>query len=158
MNRIRVQKGLTYGISSRFSAKKELGAFKLGLAVRNEKVGSALLEIIGVLEDFYKNGLTKAELDKAKQLLKNQFITGVSSVDSFARYLMYLNSQNIPYSYAEEYFEKLSKLTLEQINTAITNHFHPNKIKVLILTNVEQVKSQLKDFEPVTIKSYKNFL
>ena len=158
MNRIRVQKGLTYGISSSFSAEKELGAFKLGLAVRNDKVGSALLEIIGVLEDFHKNGITKEELEKAKQLLKNQFITGVSTADSFAHYLMYLNSQNIPYSYAEEYFGKLTALNLDTINAAISTYLHPNRIKILILTNVDQVKPQLKDFEPFTVKDYKSFL
>ena len=158
MSRIRVQKGLTYGISSYLSAKKELGAFKLGLAVRNDKVGNALLEIIGVLEDFHKNGITEEELKKAKQLLKNQFIMGVSTADNFAHYLMYLNSQNIPYSYAKEYFRKLSSLTLDTVNGVVKKHLHPYQIKILILTHANQIKSQLKDFEPVTIKDYKNFL
>ena len=158
MNRIRVQKGLTYGVTSHFSAKKELGAFKIGLAVRNDKVGSALLEIIGVLEDFHKNGITEEELNKTKQLLKNQFITGVSTADSFVQYLIYLNSQNIPYSYAEEYFGNLVSLTLDEINTAIKKYLHPDQMKILILTNADKVKSQLKDFEPVTIKDYKSFL
>ena len=158
MNRIRVQKGLTYGISSYFSAKKELGAFKLGLAVRNDKVGNALLETIGVLENFYENGITEEELKKAKRLLKNQFIIGVSTADNFAHYLMYLNSQNIPYSYAEEYFNKLTSLTLDTINAAVKKHLHPYQIKILILTYVDQIKSQLKDFEPVIVKDYKSFL
>ncbi len=158
MSRIRTQKGLTYGISSYFSAKKELGAFKLGLAVRNEKVGSALLEIIGVLENFHKKGITEEELEKAKQLLKNQFITHVSTADSFAHYLMYLNSQGIPYSYAEKYFKELSSLDLDKVNTAVKKHLHPHKMKILVLSSAEEVKSQLKDFEPVVIKNYKSFL
>ena len=157
MNRIRVQKGLTYGISSRFAALKELGAFKVGLAVRNDKVGSALLEVMGVLENFHKNGITKEELDKARQILKNRFIAGGASADSYAHYLMYLNSHNIPYSYAEQYFEKLADLSLEDINRAVKEHLRPDKIKILILTNADQVKSQLRDFNPLT-KSYKSFL
>ena len=158
MKRIRVQKGLTYNIHSYFSAKKELGAFKLGLAVRNNKVGTALLEVIGVLEDFHKNGITEEELEKAKQLLKNKFITSVSTVDNFSRLLLYFNSQEIPYSYAEEYFEKLNALSLDKVNESIKKHLHPNKIKILILTHADKVKSQLKDFEPITIKDYKSFL
>ena len=158
MKRIRVQKGLTYGISSSFSAKKELGAFKIGLAVRNDKVGSALLEIMGVLEDFHKNGLTEEELDKAKQLLKNHFITRVSTADSFAHYLMYLNSQGISYNYANDYFVQLNALTLDTVNEAVKKHLHPDKLKILILTNVDKVKSQLIDFEPYTVKDYKVFL
>ena len=158
MNRIRVQKGLTYGISSYLSAKKELGSFKLGLAVRNDKVGNTLLEVVGVLENFHKNGITEEELEKAKQLLKNQFVVGVSTADSFSHYLMHLSSQNIPYSYAEEYFKKLSNLDLDTINIAIKKHLQPHRIKILILTHADHIRSQLKDFEPVIIKDYKNFL
>lgn len=158
MNRIRVQKGLTYSISSYLSVNKELGAFKLGLAVRNDKVGNALLEIMGVLENFYKEGITREELKKAKQLLKNQFIVGVSSADSFAHYLMHLNSQDIPYVYAQEYFKKLSDLTLNTVNATIKKHFQPHHLKILILTHADRIKSQLKDFEPVTVKDYKTFL
>lgn len=158
MDRIRVQKGLTYGISSYLSANKELGAFKLGLAVRNNKVGNALLETIGVLENFYKNGITKEELKKAKQLLKNRFISGVSTADNFAHYLMYLNSQNIPYKYAEKYFTELSSLNLDTVNKAIHTHLQPHRIKILILTHADHIKSQLKDFDPLVIKNYDSFL
>ena len=158
MHRIRSQKGLTYNISSHFSLKKELGTFKLGFAVRNNKVGESLLEVIGVLENFYTNGITEMELKKAKQLLKNQFITGVSSADSFAQFLMYLNSQEIPYSYAEEYFGKINSISLDMVNTAIKKHIHLNKFKILILSHANKIKSQLTDFPSITVKDYKSFL
>lgn len=158
MLRIRAQKGLTYNISSHFSMKKELGTFKLGFAVRNNKVGESLLEVMGVLENFYKSGITDMELKKAKQLLKNQFITGVSSADSFAHFLMYLNSHNIPYDYAEEYFNKINSIALDTVNTAIKKHIHPSKFKILILSHADKIKSQLTDFPSITIKDYKSFL
>ncbi len=156
--RIREQQGLTYHVYSVFSAKKELGAFKAGMAVRNNKLGTGLLEMMGVIEDFHKNGITGEELKKAKQLLKNSFITEVSTVDSFAGYLLYLNSQGIPYTYVDQFFKKLEGLTLEEVNKAIKKHLKTDQIQTLILTNAKQVQSQLKDFEPFTIKNYKSFL
>ena len=156
--RIREQQGLTYHVYSVFSAKKELGAFKAGMAVRNNKLGTGLLEMMGVIEDFHKNGITEEELKKAKQLLKNSFITEVSTVDSFAGYLLYLNSQGIPYTYVNQFFKTLENLTLEEVNKAIKKHLQPDQIQILILTNAKQVQSQLKDFEPFTIKNYKSFL
>ena len=158
MNRIREQKGLTYSVFSYMFARKELGAFKIQLAVRNDKVGRALLETIGVLEDFHKNGINKKEYERAKQILKNYFITGTSSADQFAQYLLYLNSQNIPYTYMVKYLEKLENLSLKKVNAVIKKHLHPDKISILIFSNKAQVKSQLKDFEPLVIKNYKDFL
>ena len=156
--RLRERKGLTYHVYSIFSAKKDLGAFKTGMAVRNNKAGSALLEMIGVIEDFYKNGLTEEELKRAKNLLTNSFINEVSTVEKFADFLLYLASQDIPFTYVEEYFKNLSKLSLKEVNQAIKKHLHPDKLSILVLSNAEQIKSQLRDFEPITIKSYKDFL
>ena len=156
--RLRKRKGLTYHVYSAFSAKKDLGAFKTGMAVRNNKLGSALLELIGVIEDFHKNGLTEEELKKAQNLLKNRFIIGVSTADKFAELLLYLASRDIPYTDIEEYFSKLSHLSVKEVNQAIKKHLHPDKMSLLILSNAEQIKSQLRDFEPLTIKSYKDFL
>ena len=158
MDRIRIQKGLTYGIRSSISAQKEMGSFKLGLAVRNSKLGTALIEILGVLEDVHQNGITKEELDKAIQLLKNHFITSVATGDNFSNFLLYLSSQDIPYSYAEEYFEKLNQLTLKKVNETLLRHLHPDQIKILVLTNADEVQSQLKDFEPITVREYTEFL
>ncbi len=158
MNRIRVQRGLTYGISSYLSAKKESGSFNLGLAVRNDKVGQALLEIFGVLENFHKEGITEKELEKAKQLLKNQFISGVAVADHFAHYLLYLNSNGISYKYVEEFFDHLNVLNVDIVNKVIKKHLHPNLMKILVFTNVDQIKSQLKAFEPLTVENYKKFL
>ena len=158
MGRVRVQRGLTYGISSYFSSKKELGAFKIGLAVRNNRVGDALLEIQGVLEEFYEKGITEEEFKKSQQLLKSQFISGTASPENFAHYLMYLNNQGIPYSYVEEYFDNMNKLDIHIINAVIKKHLKPDKIKILVLSKAKEVEFQLQDYQPLQIKSYKEYL
>ena len=158
MDRVRVQKGLTYGVSSNFSTKKELGAFKIGLAVRNNRAGDALLEIQGVLEEFYEKGITEEELKKSRQLLKSQFISGTASPESFAHYLLYLKNQDIPYSDVEEYFDNMNKLNVERVNEAIKKHLKPDKIKILILSKAKEVEFQLQDYQPFQIKSYKEYL
>ncbi len=158
MSRLRAQKGLTYGVYSYLSAKKEMGSFNLGLATRNDKVGQALLEIFGVLENFYEKGITEEELEKAKQLLKNQFISGVAQADDFSTYLLYLSSNNIPYKYVEEFFDRLNNLDVSTVNLAIKKHLQTNLMTILVFTNVDQIKPQLKAFEPFTIENYKKFL
>ena len=158
MSRVRVQKGLTYGIYSFFFSQKELGAFKIGLAVRNNRVGEALLEIQGVLENFYQQGITSEELEKSKQLLRSQFISNTASSEDFAHYLMYLNNQGMAYSRADEYFHKISQLNLKEVNLAIKKHLQPDKIKILIVSKAEEVKFQLQDYQPFQLKDYKEYL
>ena len=158
MSRVRVQKGLTYGVYSSFSPRKSAGAFKTALAVRPSRTGDALLEILAVIEDMKQNGITKEELKKAQQILKAQFISGSQSAEHFAHYLMYLNNQGIDYSYAEEYFSKLNSLTVENVNTAVKKHFHPDKMKILVLSKAVDTAPQLQDYKPVKVVDYKKYL
>ena len=158
MERVRVQKGLTYGVYSHFSPKKELGAFKIGLAVRNNRVGDALLEIQGVLEEFHEQGITEEEFKKSEQLLKSQFISGTASPENFAHYLMYLNNQGVPYSYVEEYFDNMNSLNVQEVNSIIQKHLKPDKIRILILSKAKEVEFQLQDYHPVQVKNYKEYL
>ena len=156
--RLRVQKGLTYGVYSSFDFRKELGAFSVAMAVRNNQVGTSLLEIRGVLEHFHEEGVTQEELNKAKELLKNIFITKTATPEGFASLLMNLNIYEMEKDYIENYFKNINTLNVDQVNKSIKNHLYPEKIKIVVLSRVEEIKSQLNDYTNVSIKDYKEFL
>ncbi len=156
--RIRVQKGLTYHVYSYFNAKKELGAFVLGMAVRHSRVGDALLESDSILRSFRKTGLTQEELKSAKAQLTTRFVRDTAIVEDFTQYLMFLNSQNLPYSFAKNYLKNINQLTVQQVNQAIKEHLHPNQMKWLIFSRSSDIIHQLQDYQPFSIKSYKDFL
>ena len=157
MQRLRVQKGLTYGVSSSFNFKKDLGSFSVSMAVRNRQLGTSLLEIIGVLKKFHKEGVTEEELHRTKELLKNAFITKTVTPEGFASLLMALNMYEINDSYIKNYFNDINQLDVARGNEAITKHLHLDKIKAVILSQADEVKSQLSDYTDITVKDYKGF-
>lgn len=158
MQRIRVQKGLTYHIFSYFDAKKELGAFKSGMSVRNARVGDALLESIAVMAEFHKNGITEEELKEAQSQINTRFIKSTSTVEGFAGHLLYLSSQNLPYHFAESYLYNINTLNVDRVNAAVKQHLHPDKLKILVFSKADDITPQLQDYQPFTIKDYKDFL
>ena len=158
MHRVRVQKGLAYHVFSYFDANKELGAFKSGMSVRNARVGDALLESIAVIEEFYKNGITKEELEEARAQLKTRFISGTNVVENFTHYLLYLSSQNVSYNFVESYVHNIHALSVDQVNAAIKKYLYPDKLKILVFSKSDEITPQLQDYQPFIIKNYKDFL
>ncbi len=158
MQRVRVQKGLTYGVMSYFDAKQISGLFLISMATRNTRVGYALLEIQSVLDAFYKSGITKNELKEAQVQLTTRFIRRTADVENFTHYLMYLNSQNLSYRFAEEYLYNINSLNVKKVNKAVRQHLHTDKMKILVFSRKNEVEQQLQDYQPLMIKNYKDFL
>ena len=158
MRRLRVKKGLTYHVYSQLTSHKELGVFSVGMAVRNSRLGDALLEIRAVLESFYKNGITPKELKEAKTQLTSRFIRNMASVEDFTHYLMYLSSQNLPYSFAQNYLQNIQALDVKTVNRMIKKYLHPGQIQILVLSRAKEAAGQLQDYQPLIVKSYKDFL
>ena len=158
MNRLRTQKGLTYGVRSLFDLKQDLGAFKLGMAVRNSQVGTSLLEIMGVLEHFYQEGITKEELDKAKELMKTGFIKQASTVERYASLLLYEFVYDLGPGYIKNHLKNIHQLKVKEVNQAIQKHLKPGEVKILILSKAKDIHSQLNDYPRVLTRDYKDFL
>ena len=158
MHRIRVQKGLTYGVYSAFATYKELGVFKSGMAVRNDRVGDALLEILAVVKAFYKQGITEKEFKEAKEQLKTRFIKHTSTVEDFMSYLMVLDSRGLTYSYAASFIKNIYAFSLDEVNAAIQQHLHPDQLKILIFSKASDITPQLQDYQPMTVKDYTELL
>lgn len=158
MNRLRTQKGLTYGVRSLFDLKQDLGAFKLGMAVRNPQVGTSLLEIMGVLEHFYQEGITKEELNKAKELMKTGFIRQASTVEDYASLLLYEFVYDLGPDYIKNHLKNIHQLRVKEVNQAIQKHLKPGEVKILILSKAKDTRSQLNDYPRVLTRDYKDFL
>ncbi|MEK6553707.1 MAG: pitrilysin family protein, partial [Bdellovibrionota bacterium] len=73
MNRIREQKGLTYGISSGFSPRLVEGPFSISTFTRFDKVGETVSETLQVVKELREKGVSQAEVRTSIEYLKGAF-------------------------------------------------------------------------------------
>jgi zinc protease len=158
MKEIRVKRGLTYGVRSRFDTGVFVGPFEIEVATRHDKVGETVTETLRVLKEFTEGGLTQAELDMARVYLIGQFVEGMETPEAVARTTLALRLYGIPDSYLKEYISLLGDLKLADVNAAIRRNLHPDNIKVLVYSKKSEVLEQLKALGTVEVKSYKELL
>jgi zinc protease len=157
MNEVRTKRGLTYGISSAFDARLEKGPFVISTFTRNDKVGETVGTTLQVLKDFVDKGVNQQELESAKQLMKGQFPRSLETPEALARNMLLLKFYSIPFTYLQNYYSLVNKLTVSSVNTAIKKHLSPESMLITLYTDSNETVSQVKPFGEVQSKKSSDF-
>lgn len=144
MREIRVERGLTYGISSSFDAKKDEGPFSISMAVRHDKVGEAIGETLNLVKDYVESGATRQELKDSVSYHKGVFPRALETPEQLATNLLILRYHGISDSYLLDYFKNLDRISTRQLNSVIRERYRPDEFKILVYAPEAQVLDQLK--------------
>ena len=158
MNEIRVKRGLTYGITSRFSPLEDKGPFTVSTFSRHEKLGEAVKVTLDLIKTFRDKGITSEELKEAKALMKGRFPRAIETAEQLAYNLLLLDHYKVNKAYLSNFIENIDDLSLSQVNKAIKRHVNPNQFKVLIFSSKSKTLKQIKDLGDIEIKNYKDYL
>ncbi|MDY6367455.1 MAG: pitrilysin family protein [Clostridia bacterium] len=117
--KIREEMGLCYTVYSYPSAYEAEGVLDVYAGVNTDSRNKAFDEIIKLVKEFVKTGITESEFLRAKEQVKSSFILGRESTAS----QMLLYGKNLLFSgevfdYKKE-MEKVNAITLEDVNEAI---------------------------------------
>ena len=156
MDHIRDNLGLTYGISSDFDARLDRGPFSITTFTKTETTGKIIQEILTILENFYKEGVTEKEVSLAKRYLLGIFPQAIETPEKLAFNLLILRLYGISDTYLRTYQSKISKITVRQVNRAIKKHIDPYNLKILIYAS-SKVLPQIRPFGIVEVRHHTDF-
>ncbi|WP_407572275.1 M16 family metallopeptidase [Deinococcus altitudinis] len=128
---LRDKQGLTYGVSSGFSAGRVAGPFVVTLQTNpadTEKAVQAALALIGNVHD---QGLSQTEVNTAKNTLTSSFTVGLSNPAALAGTFTGFFSDGLPLDELRLYAQKIGAVTVEQVNAAAKELLDPQNIVVV---------------------------
>lgn len=157
MSRIRDELGLTYSVSSQYSALRDIGALEIKTFTRNEKLGQMLQELISVYDRYYQEGATDQEVQDAKSFLIGQFPQAIETAESWAANLALLRLYGIPDTYLTEFTPTVQKITTDDIRRAIKDYFSPSTLRILVYSTEKSIREQMKDFKGFKVVPYQEF-
>lgn len=157
MNRVRTQKGLTYGISAGFSPGLVEGPFSISTFTRFDKVNETIQETMNVLNEFKTKGVTQDEVRIAVAFLKGAFPRAFETPEMLASQLLTLRLYGIPDSYLATYLNEISQLSAGDINRVIKKHFKPEQMQIMVYGTAD-LKSQLEAQLNFNVKNYNEFI
>ncbi len=154
MNEIRVKRGLTYGVSSHFSARRFGGAFEVSTFSRTDKVSETLRVCLDEIERAHESGVSESELQEAKDYFAGGFPLRLETPNAVASLLLSADLYGLGDDYLARYRERIRSVTREETAIAARRHLDPSRLAIVVLGRAAALQGALSRFGPVTVRPF----
>jgi len=132
MSNVRDKEGLTYGIGSSIARDTfSDGDWHISATFAPALLDKGIESTKRQLDDWYKNGVTDAELAQRKNDLVGSFKVGLATTDGMAGTLLTAIERGYDVNWLDEYPGIINSLTTAQVNSAIKKHLDPDKMYLI---------------------------
>jgi predicted Zn-dependent peptidase len=146
--KLREQRGLTYGIRSAFDCRRQPGPFSINAAVQTDRLAEALDEIHQELAAMIgSRPPSQSELDQARRSLieghPRHFETPSALVNRFAS----LAVGGFHADHDAGFAERLAAIDLDALVAAAGHGLHPNSLVAVVVADAARVRPDLERLE-----------
>ncbi|ESQ14996.1 MAG TPA: insulinase family protein [Chromatiaceae bacterium] len=131
MHEIREKRGLSYSTYSYFIPMAVRGPMILGLQTKNTQADEARTLLLDTLQRFIDQGPTDEELEAALNNITGGFPLRIASNSKVVSYLAMIGFYDLPLDYLDQFTERVSAVTKEQIRDAFRRRIHPERLAVV---------------------------
>jgi len=143
VNEIRVNQGLTYGVSSRFNMFKETGAYLISTFTKNQTTRKTIDVALAEVKKFREKGVTKEELEGAKNYLKGLFPMRLETPEALASQITNIEFYSLDPKFVETYRQNIDAVTLDDIKRVANKYFDYQDVVLVVVTNPKETRKDL---------------
>ncbi|HEY7309068.1 MAG TPA: pitrilysin family protein, partial [Gemmataceae bacterium] len=132
-NRVRQEKGLSYGVQSHYAAQAldNSAMFFMAASCNPKNIDKLDKTMLEELDKMRKEGVTRMELDEAKKAYLAWLKQQRGSDGALASTLLSQLNAGRSIAYYGELEKKIDALTVEEVNSAFRNHIDPKKLVII---------------------------
>lgn len=147
---LRVNSGLTYGASSRFSALKNGGSFIMSTFTAVNTTEATIDKLLEVLKKLHTNGIDEQSLASAKNYVKGQFPPRYETAGQLSSLLSQMHWYDIDRSYIDNFEKNVDGLDLAKANQIIEKYYPKDKLQFVLVGKASEIKKIAEKYGPVT--------
>lgn len=137
---LRVNSGLTYGASSRFSALKNAGTFVISTFTAQKTTEAAIDKALEVVDHLHKKGFDEAALTSAKNYVKGQFPPRYETASQLSNLLTQMFWYGFDESFINTFEKNVDGLTLEKAKQIVATYFPKDKLQFVMVGKASEIK------------------
>lgn len=142
MKTLRVEKGLTYGVSSSIDPNPFFSVWSGGGQTKNESAGEFVAGIRDEMKAIIEGGVTEAELADAKAYLIGSYPLGFDSNAKIAGNIMSVRQDELGIDYFDRRNALIEAVTLEDVNRAAATYLAPDRFSFFIVGEPEGLAAE----------------
>ncbi|KJS32498.1 MAG: hypothetical protein VR64_06135 [Desulfatitalea sp. BRH_c12] len=142
MQRIRVEKGFAYSVSSYFEPRKHPGPFQVVLQTKNTSAREAIDIARAQMRLMQEKAVSDQELDTAKNYLIGSFPLRYASQKGLAQLLAYVEFHQLGQDYFRKYAERVRRIEKKDVQDAARKYLKPDQAVVAIVADLKAAGMQ----------------
>ena len=149
MSEIRSNRGLAYSVGSIYRAEIDYGLFATYCFTKSESTLESITLISDILKQVKQEGITPEELERAKNSILKNFIFGFTTPFQIVNKQVAIAFDNLPKDCLEIYRERITTVTLDDVNSVAQKYLHPGQMLLVVVGNSENFDGPLSQWGPV---------
>ncbi|MBP8097949.1 MAG: insulinase family protein, partial [Arenimonas sp.] len=126
MANVRDKEGLTYGIGAFLSGDSFTdGDWRIQAAFAPALLDKGLASTRRQLDAWYAEGITDAELARARSELAGTYQVGLATSSGMAGTILAMLNRGMPLEFVDDYPARVKAITRDEVNSAIRKHLDP---------------------------------
>ncbi|CAN5128892.1 hypothetical protein BH09BAC2_BH09BAC2_20110 [soil metagenome] len=130
---LREKHGFTYGAYSGVGTGRFQSTFSATAAVRNEKVDSAVAEILSEIANIRSKTVTAEELKNAKAVYAGNYALSLENKSLTAAFARNIIINNLPQDFYKTYLQKINAVTATDVQRVAAKYFNHDNTRVVIV-------------------------
>ncbi|MEW5797078.1 MAG: pitrilysin family protein [Candidatus Zixiibacteriota bacterium] len=154
MDEIRVNRGLTYGVSCRASRFKPGGLLYVTTFTKNATVAEVIDIIFSEAVRIQEEPMPDSELADGANYQCGTYPLDFETNDALASVFANMWLNNLDKSFYEDFQERLRAVTVPQAMAAARSYFPRDIYKLVLVGKADEIKSQVEKYGPVTVRPF----
>jgi len=144
---LREEHGYTYGVRSRFSARRQPGPFTISTAVETEVTAPAVEEALRQIEGLVEEGPTGEELEGARDYVAGVFPLRFETTGQIASRVAQLIVYGLADDYYDTYRDRIRAVERDELHEAARRLIRPEELAVVIAGDAERIREPMEALE-----------
>jgi len=153
---LREKHGFTYGAYSSTGAGRFQSKFSATAAVRNEKVDSAVVELLKEINTIRTTKVSSEDLQNAKNLYNGSFALGLENPARTAGFASSILINGLPKDFYRTYLQKLNAVTTDDVLRVSKKYYNYDNTRIVIVGKTETFVPGLTK-AGFTVKTFDNY-
>ena len=137
---IRMQKGLAYQINCNYLFNENIGKILISARIDPGKTEKVVENIDTLLSKISKGKIDQEDLDIARSTLEFNFLRKIANTSLLLKEIMQFEAFDLPDNYVSEYFKRIEKTTVTDVQNILKSRLSPDNLVTVILSSVNSNK------------------
>ncbi|MFH1857112.1 MAG: pitrilysin family protein [Candidatus Omnitrophota bacterium] len=140
--KIREKKGFSYMLGAFNTYGLDEGFYTIYVSTTKENTEDIIVSVREELSYLKKEGITEEELERAKNAIIGEFLSGLETNSSFSLVCGLDELYGFGYDFYERYTRKIKEVTLLDVQNAAQKYFDDEKSAVVLILPVEKTREE----------------